>query len=148
MEGTNRAELKILSRTENIGLARLAVAAFAAQLDFTLTEIEEIKMAISEAVTNSIIHGYSQKLGIIKINMEQEDDLLILEVIDNGMGMAQGSLNKAAGKSAGEGLGLIFINNFMDSVHIESEANQGTRIRMSIRSGKEDLKNKGASSNA
>ena len=83
----NKAELTILSKSKNIGLARLTVATFASELDFTINELEEIKVAVSEAVTNSIIHGYPAREEKIEIRMKIENGQLILEVEDYGTGI-------------------------------------------------------------
>ncbi len=146
MVARNKAELIILSKAENIGLARLAAAAFAAQLDFTLTEIEEIKMAVSEAVTNSIVHGYGEAEGIIKVIMVKEGDDLTIEVVDEGAGMISAGLADPE-KEGGEGLGLIFIENFMDQVQINSIPGEGTTIRMTIQAGKEGFEQEGNDNN-
>lgn len=145
---TNSAELIILSRTENISLARLAVAAFAAQLDFTLTEIEEIKMAISEAVTNAIVHGYKNKEGVIKVTMHREGDKMQIVVADSGAGMPVEKENNVDAENCGEGLGLMFIENFMDEVEIDTKPGLGTSVKMIIQARKEGIQKKGASSNA
>jgi len=136
MDLDNKAELKIWSCSKNIGLARLAAASFASQLEFTLTEIEEIKMAISEAVTNSIVHGYGQEKGWIKLEMGIKDRTLILELTDWGKGLTEEKGEKEQ-DVGGEGLGLIFIRNFMDQVDIESHPGQGTKVKMSLKAGRE-----------
>ncbi len=142
MNKGNKAELRILSRSENIGLARLTAAGFASQLDFSLTQLEEIKMAISEAVTNSIVHGYGEEEGEIKIVMAIENECLTIDVTDSGSGISTEEGDREE-KMGTDGLGLIFIRNFMDRVTIESKAGQGTTIRMVVCVGKEGTSSTG-----
>ena len=129
----NRAFLKIISKSKNIGLARIAVATFASELDFTLNEIEEIKVAVSEAVTNCIIHGYPENEDRIEILMEIRDETLFVQVTDYGVGIPdidavlQPSFTT---KDQHMGLGLAFIDSFMDDFEIKSTVNQGTTVSM------------------
>ncbi|MBM7623582.1 anti-sigma F factor [Sporohalobacter salinus] len=128
----NNARLELKSISDNIGLARVTVASFAAQLDFTISEIEEIKVAVSEAVSNAIIHGYQEKGGTIGINLEIDGDKLIIEVEDSGQGIS--NIEQACEPSYTTadrmGLGLVFIDSFMDELSIDSELEQGTKVRM------------------
>ncbi|MGM0472217.1 MAG: anti-sigma F factor [Bacillota bacterium] len=129
----NQARLELKSISDNIGLARVTVASFAAQLDFTLSEIEEIKVAVSEAVSNAIIHGYQhQKAGTIGINLLIETDTLIIEVEDFGQGIPD--IKQACEPSFTTadrmGLGLVFIDSFMDELVIDSQLEEGTTLRM------------------
>ncbi len=129
----NRAFLKIISKSKNIGLARIAVATFASELDFTLNEIEEIKVAVSEAVTNCIIHGYPENEDQIEILMEISDETLFVQVTDYGVGIPdidavlQPSFTT---KDQHMGLGLAFIDSFMDDFEIKSTVKQGTTVSM------------------
>src|SRR6056297_541371 len=84
----NQAQLTILSKSKNIGLARLTVSTFASEIDFTLNELEEIKVAVSEAVTNSVIHGYPCKVGKIDMEMKINDGKLDVVVTDYGVGIS------------------------------------------------------------
>lgn len=129
----NRAELIIKSNSENIALARIAVATFASQLDFTLAEIEEIKVAISEAVSNAIIHGYQDGSGEIEIKMSLANEILKIEIIDQGQGIKNISqVTDASYTNNGRmGLGLTFIDSFMNSFEIESKLGNGTKLKMS-----------------
>ncbi|SJZ62153.1 anti-sigma F factor [Selenihalanaerobacter shriftii] len=128
----NSAKLEIKSVTDNIGLARVTVASFAAQLDFTLSEIEEIKVAVSEAVSNAIIHGYSNDDGVITIGLEIDDEELVISVEDYGQGIL--NIEQACEPSYTTadrmGLGLVFIESFMDDLNITSTVDEGTQIRM------------------
>jgi len=83
----NKMQLEILSKSNNEAFARITVAAFAAQLDPTIEELSDIKTAVSEAVTNSIIHGYENKEGIIRINAYIYDNVLRIEIADQGKGI-------------------------------------------------------------
>jgi stage II sporulation protein AB (anti-sigma F factor) len=129
----NRAKLIIESRTDNLGLARVTTASFASQLDFTVAEIEELKVAISEAISNSIIHGYQEEVGEIIIDMKLEHEQLVLLVEDEGSGIEDSDEAIKASYTTTDnrmGLGLTFIDSFMDNFDIESEENAGTIVTM------------------
>jgi stage II sporulation protein AB (anti-sigma F factor) len=129
----NRAKLIIESRTDNLGLARVTTASFASQLDFTVAEIEELKVAISEAISNSIIHGYQEEVGEIIIDMKLEHEQLVLLVEDEGSGIEDSDEAIKASYTTTDnrmGLGLTFIDSFMDQVEIDSELGVGTKIKM------------------
>ncbi len=130
---SNRAKLTILSKSKNIGLARLTAATFASELDFTLNELEEIKVAVSEAVTNCIIHGYPGKQGDIIIEMEIDNNEFIVSVTDYGVGIPdiEAVLQPAySTKDEHMGLGLAFIDSFMDDFELDSEPGKGTIVTM------------------
>ncbi|MFW5996061.1 MAG: anti-sigma F factor [Halanaerobiaceae bacterium] len=129
----NHAELIISGRSENVGLARIAAATFASELDFTLSELEEIKVAVSEAVSNCIIHGYPDETGQVEIEMIIEGDQLIITVTDYGVGISdvEAVLQPAyTTKDEHMGLGLAFIDSFMESFELESEIDGGTVVTM------------------
>lgn len=129
----NHAELIISSRSENVGLARIAAATFASELDFTLSELEEIKVAVSEAVSNCIIHGYPDETGQVEIEMIIEGGQLIITVTDYGVGISdvKAVLQPAyTTKDEHMGLGLAFIDSFMESFELESEIDGGTVVTM------------------
>ncbi|GAB6139159.1 anti-sigma F factor [Halanaerobaculum tunisiense] len=128
----NNAELTIDSSTENIGLARVTVASFASQLDFTLSELEELKVAISESVSNSIIHGYDQQTGQVKIKMRTYGGQLELFIIDQGRGIEDVATARQPSYTTEDrmGLGLTFIDSFMDQFEIESTVGEGTKLKM------------------
>ena len=122
------------SLPENVSLSRVIVASFAAQLDFTLNELEEIRVATSEAVSNCVIHAYRQTSGEIRLELKIEDDTLQIKVIDQGCGISDLALAKTAAYSTDPermGLGLIFMESFMDEMKIESAPGQGTKVFMS-----------------
>jgi stage II sporulation protein AB (anti-sigma F factor) len=129
----NQITMSIQSLSENVGIARVSAAAFAAQVDFTLNEIEEIKVAISEAVSNAVIHGYEYKVGKIEISMVLYEDKLEYIIADDGKGIADISLARQPAYSSDPermGLGFAFMESFMDELHIKSEVNKGTQVRM------------------
>ncbi len=130
----NSMALEILSLAENVGLARVAVAAFAAQVDITLNQVEEIKVAVSEAVSNAIIHGYNnQPQGNVKILVERTDAGLKINITDWGRGIADIALAMQPAYSTDPermGLGFAFMQSFMDKLEVASELNQGTQVKM------------------
>ncbi|MFW6238769.1 MAG: anti-sigma F factor [Halanaerobiales bacterium] len=129
----NHAEIKIISRSENVGLARIAAATFASELDFTLSELEEIKVAVSEAVSNCIIHGYPGDTGDVEIEMKIKEDRLSITVTDYGVGISDVEAVLQPSYTTRDehmGLGLAFIDSFMDSFQLESEVEEGTVLTM------------------
>ncbi|HEY8392571.1 MAG TPA: anti-sigma F factor [Capillibacterium sp.] len=129
----NYLKISFPSLPENVSLARVIVAAFAAQLDFTLNELEEIRVATSEAVSNCVIHAYREKSGEIQMELQIEDGALSIKVIDEGCGIQDLDLAKTPAYSTDPermGLGLVFMESFMDKMTIESQPNQGTRVLM------------------
>lgn len=129
----NHAHISMLSRSNNVGLARLAAATFASELDFTLNELEEIKVAVSEAVTNCIIHAYPLEEGVIEIDLEIAEDQLIIVVEDKGVGINDLEAVLQPNYSSKEehiGLGLAFIDSFMDRFELNSEPGKGTIVKM------------------
>jgi stage II sporulation protein AB (anti-sigma F factor) len=132
----NMMKIEFSSRSQNESFARVAVAAFASQLDPTMEEISDVKTAVSEAVTNAIIHGYGEnKEGKIVIETILSKNGISICVIDKGCGI--GDINKAREPLytsrpdlERSGMGFTVMETFMDSVEIESEEDVGTRIRM------------------
>lgn len=134
----NEMMLEFDSVSENEAFARVAVAAFAAQLDPTLEEIADIKTAVSEAVTNAIIHGYEEKQGKVKIHCMIEGNCLKVEISDEGVGIAD--IEKAkepmyTTKPEWErsGMGFTFMETFMDHLTVESKPWIGTKVYMDKR---------------
>ena len=128
--------LKIASKPENVPLARILVSTFASQLPFTLSEIEEIRVATSEAVSNAVIHGYEYKEGIIEIEANLNEGKLNLTIQDFGKGIPDIELARQATYSTDPermGLGLTFMESFMDELVIKSEVGKGTLVLMSKR---------------
>ena len=121
----NEMKLEFLSKSDNESFARIAVAAFVAHLDPTIEEISDIKTAVSEAVTNSIIHGYENKEGIIIINCKIFANTVEIEIIDNGKGIenitkAREALYTSKPELERSGMGFTIMESFMDEVKIES----------------------------
>ena len=134
----NYMTLEFLSRSANEGFARGAVACFAAQLDPTLEELGDIKTAVSEAVTNAIVHAYPDKLGKIVIKARiLEDNVLEISVRDWGRGIpdvekARQPLYTTGGEER-SGMGFTIMESFMDRLTVRSQEGRGTRVTMQRR---------------
>ncbi|MBU5485504.1 anti-sigma F factor [Clostridium sp. MSJ-11] len=131
----NMMKIEFLSKSENESFARVAVAAFASQLDPTIDEITDVKTAVSEAVTNSIIHGYDNKEDIIKVEAYIKDKELTVIVYDNGVGidnidLAMQPLYTSRPDLERSGMGFTVMESFMDSLTVESSDGKGTKIIM------------------
>lgn len=148
MKTTNEMELLFDSRSENEGFARVAVAAFFTQVNPTLEEVEDVRTAVSEAVTNAIIHGYEGREGKIRICgricEETEATHFYIEVEDMGIGIADVEkamepLFTTKPDLERSGLGFAFMQSFMDAVQVESEPGKGTLVKMrkTVRKGRE-----------
>jgi stage II sporulation protein AB (anti-sigma F factor) len=128
--------VEFLSKSENESFARVSVAAFVSQLDPTVEELTDIKTAVSEAVTNSIIHGYeNNKEGIVKIEAYIKDNELTVIIEDSGTGidnveLAMQPLYTSRPDLERSGMGFTVMETFMDSLTVESEKNKGTRLTM------------------
>ena len=136
MKNENEMKLEFLSKSNNEAFARITVAAFVASLDPTIEEISDIKTAVSEAVTNSIVHGYEDKIGIINLKCKIEDRKVIIEITDNGKGienieMAKQPLYTSKPNLERSGMGFTIMESFMDELKIESVLGVGTKITMS-----------------
>lgn len=135
MQKTNRVRIEFDSLPENVALARVVVASFAAQSDITISELEEIKVATSEAVSNAIIHGYkNENNGKITLVLSRDLDVLTMTVEDYGVGIAdiKQALEPAYSSDPDRmGLGFVFMKSFMDNLEVESQVGQGTRVAMS-----------------
>ena len=132
----NEMKLEFISKSSNEAFARVVVAAFAAQLDPTIEELADIKTAVSEAVTNSIIHGYEDKQGIIKIVCKLKENEIIIEISDTGKGIedieaAKEPLYTTKPNLERSGMGFTIMESFMDSMEIESIIGLGTKVTMS-----------------
>lgn len=135
----NFMQLQFASRSENESFARVAVAAFIAQLDPNMNELTDIKTVVSEAVTNAIIHGYDNRTdGVISIRAEIVQDTVIITIEDYGIGIedldsAKQPLYTSKPELERSGMGFTIIENFMDDVEIETNAGIGTKITMTKR---------------
>ena len=131
----NYVTVEFLSRSSNEGFARVAAAGFAAQLDPTLDELGDIKTAVSEAVTNAIVHAYPDKLGKIVLKLKiREGNVLEITVRDWGKGIediqqAREPLFTTGGEER-SGMGFTIMESFMDRVNVRSTANKGTSVVM------------------
>ena len=131
----NYVSMEFLSRSSNEGFARVATAGFAAQLDPTLDELGDIKTAVSEAVTNAIVHAYPDQLGKIVLKLKiLEGNVLEITVRDWGKGIedvekAREPLFTTGGEER-SGMGFTIMESFMDKVHIKSVAHKGTSVVM------------------
>ncbi len=136
MKANNQMRISFLSRSANEGFARIAVAAFAAQLDPTVEEISEIKTAVSEAVTNAIVHGYADRLGTININGRlYPDGKLVLKIKDRGRGIediaqAMEPLFTTGNAEERSGMGFTVMEAFMDKVKVTSKTGMGTTVTL------------------
>lgn len=131
----NKMKIEFLSKSENESFARVAVAAFISQLDPTIEEITDVKTAISEAVTNSIIHGYENKEGIVTIEAEICGDEVTLIVKDEGIGIdnidrAMQPLYTSRPELERSGMGFTVMETFMDTLEVTSEKKYGTKVVM------------------
>lgn len=141
MKDTNEMELVFDSISENEGFARVAVAAFLTQLNPTLEEVSDVKTAISEAVTNSIIHGYEGNVHKIYIKCYMKEKVFYVEVADQGKGIANITqamepLFTTKPELERSGMGFAFMEAFMDQVEVESEPGKGTLVKMQKTIGK------------
>lgn len=137
MEFENSMELSFYSRSENEAFARVAVAAFIAKKDPTVTEVDDIKTAVSEAVTNAIIHGYDgeEEKRLVHIRCAYTERTVWIEVWDEGQGIcnieeARQPLFTSKPELERSGMGFTVMEIFMDSVTVESQPGQGTRVTM------------------
>ena len=132
----NEMKLEFISKSSNEAFARIAVAAFASQLDPTIEELADIKTAVSEAVTNCIIHGYDGKQGIVKVSAKLKKTEVIIEISDTGKGLenineAKEPLYTTKPNLERSGLGFTIMESFMDKMKVESILGLGTKVTMS-----------------
>ena len=135
MESKNKFNLNFYSRSVNEGFARAAVSAFAAELDPTIEEIHDIKTAVSEAVTNSIVHGYKKGEGKVKLYAKTDGNSIHINVFDKGIGIE--NLPKALEpfyttkpEEERSGMGFTIMKSFMDEVLVTSKLGVGTEVYM------------------
>lgn len=139
MSRRNEMETTFLSVAENESFARVVIAAFAVQLSPTVSEIADIKTAVSEAVTNAIVHGYEGSSGMVTLRAAIDDrSTITVEVRDSGRGIAD--VPKAMEpfftthpEQERSGMGFAVMQTFMDDVDVESAPGKGTIVRMSKR---------------
>lgn len=132
----NKISIELMSKSQNEGFARVAVAAFVSQLDPTIEELSDVKTAVSEAVTNSIIHGYeNKKEGIIRIEASISGNEVIISVEDFGKGIvnieqAMEPLYTSKPELERSGMGFTVMESFMDNLEVVSEDGKGTKVIM------------------
>lgn len=135
MEYDNEMKVEFVAKSENEAFARVAVAAFVSQLDPLIEDISDIKTAVSEAVTNSIIHAYDSTKEMISLFCGLSGDNVYIEVIDKGRGIenieqARQPLYTSKPEMERSGMGFTVMETFMDEVIIQSHIGQGTTIKM------------------
>ena len=135
MENTNEMTLIFDSRPVNEGLARVAAASFLTQLNPTLEEVADVKTAVSEAVTNCIIHGYEGEVHKIQMDLRLRDNDLFVDISDHGIGIedvekAMEPLFTSKPDKERSGMGFTFMEAFMDEITVESVIGKGTTVRM------------------
>lgn len=135
MNAENYMKLEIPARSINEGYARAAVSSFAAQLDPTLAELGDIKTAVSEAVTNAVVHAYPDRLGVIQIRARiLADSVLEIMVKDHGVGIQDVDRARTPTYTTGgterSGMGFTIMESFMDSLRVRSRPGRGTTVVM------------------
>ena len=140
----NEVNIELESISNNEAFARMVTVAFLAPLDPTLDELSDIKTAVSEAVTNSIIHGYENSSGKIYMNMQLEDNKFTVEIEDKGIGIkdvkkAMEPMYTTKEEDDRSGMGFCFMEAFMDELQVLSKPSIGTKIIMSKYINKIDL---------
>jgi len=130
----NKMNLAFSSLPENVTIARMLASALGAQLDLPINELEELKVAVSEAVSNAIIHGYGNNPdNFVTLELEASSEKITIQVIDQGCGITDVKQAMQASFSTDPermGLGFIFMQSFMDELRVESDTNCGTKIFM------------------
>ena len=138
MKVENQVTLDFPSRSANEGFARAAAACFAAQLDPTLEEVNDIKTAVSEAVTNAIVHAYPDTIGRVTVKLRvREGNLLEIVVKDRGVGIADVERARTplftTGGEERSGMGFTILESFMDTLKVRSAPGKGTTVTMGRR---------------
>lgn len=131
----NEVRLEFPSRSANESFARTAAACFAAQLDPTLEEINDIKTAVSEAVTNAIVHAYPNTIGKVRLRLRLRDDNVVEMVVrDWGVGIADVEQARrpmfTTGNDERSGMGFTIMESFMDTLRVRSTPQKGTTVTM------------------
>lgn len=125
--------MQFTSLPANVPAARMAVATLAATMDFTVSDVEEIKVAVSEAVSNAVLHAYPDSCGYVWVRVYCNGNELVVEVEDKGRGIPDLKKAREPGFTTMPdhmGLGFSFMESFMDDLSLESVPGQGTRVRM------------------
>lgn len=135
MSNTNEMLVEFDGIGENEGFARVVTAAFVSQLNPTLEELGDIKVAVSEAVTNAIIHGYEGTKGKVRIHAQLEGQKLTIQIVDSGKGIvdvekAMEPLFTTKPEEERSGMGFSFMEAFTDDLKVESKPGEGTTVTM------------------
>ena len=135
MSQHNEMQITFLSLAENESFARVVIAAFAVQLSPTVSEIADIKTAVSEAVTNAIVHGYEGCVGQVVMRARMDDRWLTVEIQDEGKGIANVEqamepFYTSHPEQERSGMGFAVMQTFMDDLQVESAPGKGTTVRM------------------
>lgn len=135
MQYDNQMSVEFIAKSENEAFARVAVAAFVSQLDPLVDDISDIKTAVSEAVTNAIIHGYENNSGKVYVFCGLYKNTVYIEIRDAGKGIddiekARQPLYTSKPEMERSGMGFTVMETFMDEITIESEKGKGTTIKM------------------
>lgn len=135
MENTNEMTIVFDSRPVNEGMARIAAASFCTQLNPTLEEVADLKTAVSEAVTNCIIHGYEVEVHKIRMDLKLKGREIFVDITDQGVGIsdvkkAMEPLYTTKPEKERSGMGFTFMEAFMDEVTVDSEVGVGTSVHM------------------
>ena len=144
MNRHNEMEVSFLSVPENEAFARVVIAAFAVQLSPTVAEISDVKTAVSEAVTNAIVHGYEGTRGMVTMRAFIDGTSLAIEIIDRGKGIsnvqqAMEPFFTTHPEQERSGMGFAVMQTFMDEVDVRSTPGSGTSVRMRKRIRPEDV---------
>ncbi len=135
MQPVNEIKLEFMSKSSNEAFARVVAAAFVSQLDPTIEELADVRTAVSEAVTNSIIHGYESKPGIIKMICRQYEKSVEIEISDEGKGIedieqAMQPLFTSKPDMERSGMGFTVMESFMDMIKVRSKPGEGTSVTL------------------
>lgn len=135
MKYDNVMKLDFLSKSTNESFARVAVAAFVSQLDPTIEELSDIKTAVSEAVTNAIVHGYENEIGVIAMSVHIKNREVTIQIKDRGKGIediqkAREALFTTKPDMERSGMGFTIMESFMDKVIVKSVVDKGTTVTM------------------
>ncbi len=136
----NYMRLEFPSKSRNEAFARAAVGVFAAQLDLTVDELADIKTAVSEAVTNAIVHGYADTKGTVEVICRLTNNEIAITVTDTGTGienieLAMQPLYSGTDDEDRSGMGFTVMESFMDTLHVDSTPGKGTTVTMTRRIG-------------
>lgn len=133
--------LEFNSESENEGIARVVTSAYIMRFDPDMEEMEDIKTAVSEAVTNCIVHAYSDENGKIEMDISDKENVVKIEITDHGVGIpdvkkAMEPMYTTKPEEERTGMGFSFMEAFMDSLEVESTLGKGTLVKMSKIIGK------------